>query len=143
MLSAQQALFSVFQLRGGFGFGFRQNLLQRNRNAALALAFVRGFHEREDLDRLLGANRWLPRFEKPADLAAKVSIISALADLKDRLAAINHRAERGFAAMNAAISANPPVLPHTSNEVEIFRRDAADGFAASSHDREQRLDAVD
>src|SRR5687767_3224447 len=70
---------SLGQLRCGLRFRFGHHAGQRNWRAALALAFIRRFHEREDFNRLLGADRRFACFEKLSYLAAKLLVASASA----------------------------------------------------------------
>src|SRR5438477_5376564 len=78
---------SVRNLRGGFGFCFREYAGQRHRRAALALAFVRRLHESEYLNRLFGLNRNFSRSEEAADLLAKFLVTAFPPGLNDRFAA--------------------------------------------------------
>jgi hypothetical protein len=53
-------------------FDFRHHGGERDRRAALAFAFVRSFHEGEDLNRFLGGNRRFARLEELPNLPAMI-----------------------------------------------------------------------
>src|SRR5438552_7793468 len=133
---------SLDQFVGGVCFGFREHSGQRHRRAALALAFIRGLHEDEDFNRLLGGDRGLSCFEKAPYFPAEFLISSLPAGLNDAFAAKGHCSEISLVSTNATIGADAPILPDAGNEVGVFALYASDGFTTCAHERVQRLDAV-
>src|SRR5438445_5266065 len=127
----------------GLGFCCCEHTGQRHRRAALALAFVRGVHEGENLDRLLGTYWRSAGSEEAANLSAEFLIAPFTAGLNDGFAAEGDRAEFRFVLANPAISADAPVLPNAGHEVGIFRLCARDRFTTRSHQHVQRFNAVD
>src|SRR5205823_6174527 len=127
----------------GCGFRLREHTGHRHRRAALTLAFVRGFHEGENLNRFLDVDRGFAGFEEAANLSAEFLIASFTAGLNDAFAAESDRAEFSFVLANPAIGADAPVLPEAGDEVGVFGLNARDRFATGAHQRVQRFNAVD
>src|SRR5881296_4771678 len=92
---------SFGQFAGSLRLGFREHAGQRHRRAALALAFVRGFHECEYLNRLLGADRGFSCFEEAPDRAAEFLVASLPTGLNDAFAAEGDRSEIRLVLTNA------------------------------------------
>src|SRR5262245_1154454 len=75
----------------GLLVGLLQDALQGHRSAAASLALVGGLHEREDLQRLLGADRRLPAAEELADLHDQRLVAAVTAARRNALAAEHKR----------------------------------------------------
>src|SRR5213075_2124318 len=78
---------SIPNLTRCFGSRFGKDAGQRHRRAVLPFAFVGGFHEGENFDRLFGLNRRLARFEKAGDLIAQFFVTAFTAGMQNRFAA--------------------------------------------------------
>src|SRR2546422_742423 len=142
-VSGMNSRSSLGEFAGSLRLGFREHAGQRHRRAALALAFVRGFHECEYLNRLLGADRGFSCFEEAPDRAAEFLVASLPAGLNDAFAAEGDRSEIRLVLTNTAIRADPPIFPDTRNDVRVFGLYARDRFTTCAHERVQRLDTVD
>lgn len=121
----------------------REHIGQRDRLAALAEAFVGGFHEGEDLDRLGFAHGWGAGAEEGADLAAEGLVADGFGSLAHTGAAEDECAELRLALHDAAIGADAAVFPHAGDLIGDGTFGARNGLAAGAHEREERLDAVD
>src|SRR4030095_9740738 len=104
----------------GFRPCFRQHTVERHRRAALALAFVRGFHESEDFDRLFSTDRRFAGFEEAYDFPAKFLIAAFSVGLDDAFAAESDRAKVRSVAANSTVGSDATVLPHARNEIGVF-----------------------
>src|SRR5205823_6521228 len=100
--------------------------LELHRCAVLALALIRGFHERKNLDRLLRADRWLARLEELRNLDNQRLIPLKSRCLIDLLASKDHRAVIVLSFAQALESSNATVLPDAGDDVGAFRMCARD-----------------
>src|SRR5262249_18456784 len=77
------------------------------------------------------------------DLDDQRLVTGVFADGDDALAAEDKPAVSGRAIADTAKRPDAAVLPHTGGDVGILRVRARHALAAGTHDRVQRLDAVD
>src|SRR5207249_2806378 len=103
------------------GAGALHHARQRHRGAAVALALVGRLHEREQLDRLLGADRRLAGAEELADLDHERLVAAGAAGLPDALGAEHRRPVARLAAADAAERADAAVLPGARHQLVILR----------------------
>src|SRR5690606_32939660 len=107
--------------------------------AALALALVGGLHEGVDLDGLLGANRALAGAEALDDVHHQRPVAVGRTDRALALVAPG----RAAVALALAEDADAAVLPLAGDADLAVLAGPLDRLAPRTHDREQRLDAVD
>src|SRR5262249_45074458 len=125
------------------GAGLVDDLCDGHRAATLALAFVGGFHEGEDLDRFVGGDWRLAALEEIDGLDHQRRRAAIVAEGGDPLGSEDGAAElvRGLAV--PAEGADPAALPHADCHIRPVGVGAGDRLAAGPHDRVKALDAVD
>src|SRR5262245_20545887 len=123
---------------GGRFAGFGQHALKRHRLAALALAFVGGFHESVDFERFLFGHGHFSRAEEADDLDHQRTIPLVRADLLDAVRAEGRAAVVGLAAplggADPAEGADAASLPDSGCQVDARSTEAAHQFTAGTHD---------
>src|SRR6185437_15372209 len=98
------------RFRASFLASAGQNARQRDRLAALALTLVGGFHERVNLQRLLGADRRFAADEELANLDHERFVAGDAAARPNAFRAEHLRAIVAFAGADAAESTDAAIL---------------------------------